>query len=72
MNKNIFYGIFGVLILLGAIVLIEFGPGMTTASVSQGYKCVDSQEADDLVNKFGCEVVEDICAEPNFVGVRCP
>ncbi|MFC1800979.1 hypothetical protein ACFLZB_00755 [Nanoarchaeota archaeon] len=72
MNKNIFYGVFVILILLGAIVLFKFGPEMTTASVSHGYKCVVSQEADGLVNDFGCEVVDEICTEPNFVGVRCP
>ena len=73
MEKKAVYGIFLVLILLGAFVLIRFGPEITTASVLGQTKCVGANAALNFIQEKNCTRIYESkeCAEKGLVEIRC-
>lgn len=74
MRKEVVYGLFGILVILGILFLIEFGPSITSASVSGQPKCVDPQTALNLVKENNCTEMETNleCKARGLVEIRCP
>ena len=73
MENKIIYILAVVVILIGAVILVNVNPSITSATVAGQKKCVGAEAALKFINEKGCvRVYDDLnCEEKGLVEVQC-